>query len=73
MEWAGLEESLMILKPQNHSTVGLEGTLKHNHPHPVPWAGCPPAQAAQGPPTASGTSRDGAPQLWAAVPGPSVL
>ena len=28
---------------------------------PLPWAGCPPAQAAQGPPTASGTSRDGAP------------
>lgn len=36
---------------------------------PLPCAGCPPARAAQGPSMALGTSRDGAPQLWA-VPGP---
>ena len=43
----------------DHRTIQwhrLEGTL-------MPWAGCPPAQAAQGPPMAWGSSRDGAPQL----------
>jgi len=39
---------------------------------PLPWAGCPPAQDAQGPSMAWDTSRDGAAQLWA-VPGPHRL
>ena len=46
----------------------------HMRYHGTAWvgrAGCsPPAQAAQGSPTALGTSRDGPPQLWAAVLGP---
>jgi len=34
---------------------------------PLPWAGCPPQLRLH---RALGTSRDRAPQLWAAVPGP---
>jgi len=50
--------------------VGVGRDLKaHPVPPRVPWAVCPPAQAAQGPSTASGTSRDEAAQLRA-VPGP---
>jgi len=49
-------------------TIGLEGTLRVVQPHSLPWAVCsPPAQAAQGPSMALGTSRDGAPT----VPGSS--
>ena len=51
-----------IMEPWNHRTTGLEKTLQPPAP-PLPWAGCPPAQAAQGPSMAWSTSRDGAPQL----------
>ena len=46
--------------------VGSEGSSQP--PTHVGWL--PPAQAAQGPSTAWGTSMDGAPLLCAAVPGP---
>lgn len=39
---------------------GLERTLKITQPQPLPWAVIPPAQAAQSPPMALVTSRDGA-------------
>jgi len=42
-------------------------TTIQSHPS-MGWV--PPAQAAQGPSMASGTFRDGAPQLWAAVRAP---
>jgi len=50
---------------EDHGVVGLEGT-------PLLWAGCPLAQAAEGPSMAWGTSRDRAPQLGA-VPSPHHL
>jgi len=41
--------------------LGSEGTLKPIQSQSLPWAGCPPpAQAAQCPSMAMGTSRDGA-------------
>jgi len=47
-----------IIKPQN----GWVGRDLRASPAPsLLWAGCPPAQPAQGPSMASGTSRDGAP------------
>jgi len=60
---------------RNHKIIewlGLEGTSKPPQLQRLLWAGCPPAQAAQGPSNpALGTSRDGTPTaLWAAVPGP---
>ena len=58
-----------------HSMAWVGRDLKA-HPVPPPAMGWvpPPAQAAQGPSMALGTSRDGAPTaLWAAVPGPQHL
>ena len=59
---------------RNHHRIiewlGWKGTQSPSAP-PLPWARClPPAQAAQNPSMALSTSRDGAPTLWAAVPGP---
>jgi len=59
-----LEVTLKAIEQWN-GWVGLEGTSQ-----PQLWDGCSPAQAAQSPSMAWGTSRNGAPQLRAAVPGP---
>jgi len=60
----GCVGSLMIIEPR----IGWAGRDPSASAPALPCAGCPPAQAAQGPSTAWGTSRDGASQLWA-VPG----
>ena len=57
-----IKQLSFTMASSNHRAVGLEGTLKPTQPQPLHWAGCPPpAQAAQGPSMAMGTSRDGAP------------
>jgi len=64
--WLSLLFPAGTLTPsQIHGMVGLDGTLEVTQPPPLPWAGCPPARAAQDPSVALGTSRDGAAQLWA--------
>jgi len=61
-------ENHRITEPQN----GWDGRDHNNHSiPPMPWAVCPPAQAAQGPSTAWGTSSDGAPTALGSTASPT--